>query len=71
MAFCHGTQKKKYRENKSAKTKSFFQNSFQANLPGLYPLKTSENLNLWFSDIFRGFRSGTLTLNWHVNYHRI
>ena len=33
-------------------------NPFQANVPFLYPLKTSENL--WFSDVFRGYRKGTL-----------
>ena len=29
-----------------------FPNLLQANVPFLYPLKTSENL--WFSDVFRG-----------------
>ena len=29
-----------------------FPNLLQANVPFLYPLKTSQNL--WFSDIFRG-----------------
>ena len=33
-------------------------NPFYANVPFLYPLKTSENL--WFSDVFRGYRNGTL-----------
>ena len=58
-------------KKKHPKAKYFFQNSFQANFPCIYPLKTSKKLNLWFSDIFRWFRSGTLTWNWHVNHHRI
>ena len=65
MASCHGYSKKKKKERKRKKKKNkatfFLQNSFQANVPCLYPLKTSGNLNLWFSDIFRVFRSGTLT----------
>ena len=36
-------------------------NPFSTNVPFLNPLKTSENL--WFSDIFRGFSSGTLVGN--------
>ena len=36
-------------------------NPFQPNVPFLFPLKTSENL--WFSNIFRGYRNGTLALN--------
>ena len=36
-------------------------NPFQANVPYLYPLKTSGNL--WFSDVFRGYRKGTLAWN--------
>ena len=36
-------------------------NPFQANVPFLYPLKTSENL--WFSDVSRGYRKGTLAWN--------
>ena len=47
-------------KNKISQSKNFFQKPFQANFPSLYPLKTSKNLNLWFPDIFRGFRSGTL-----------
>ena len=39
----------------------FFISPFQANLPLLYPLKTSENLR--FSDFFRGYRKETLTWN--------
>ena len=31
---------------------AIFFNPFQANVPFLYPLKTSDNL--WFSDVFRG-----------------
>ena len=31
-------------------------NSFHTNVPFLYPLKTLENL--WFSDVFRGYRNG-------------
>ena len=34
-------------------------NPFQANIPFLYPLKRSENL--WFSDLFRGYRKRTVT----------
>ena len=34
---------------------------FQPNVPFLNPLKTSENL--WFSDIFRGYRNETLGEN--------
>ena len=36
-----------------------YPNLFQVNVVFLYPLKTSENL--WFSDVFRGYRKGTLT----------
>ena len=36
-------------------------NPFSTNVPLLYPLKTSENLR--FSDVFRGYRSGTLVKN--------
>ena len=36
-------------------------NLFSTNVPLLYPLKTSENR--MFSDIFRGYRSGTLVEN--------
>ena len=64
-------QKKNKIKKKIPKAKIFFQNLFQTNFHCLNPLKTSENLNLWFSDIFRGFRSGTLTLSWHVNHYRI
>ena len=38
---------------------------FQPNVPFLNPLKTSENL--WFSDIFRGYRNETLGEN-GLNY---
>ena len=38
-----------------------YPNLFQVNVVFLYPLKTSENL--WFSDVFRGYRKGTLTWN--------
>ena len=34
---------------------------FQLNCPFLYPLKTSENER--FSDVFRGYRNGTLHKN--------
>ena len=38
-------------------------NPFSINFPLLYPLKTSENH--WFSDVFRGYRSGTfVVLKW-------
>ena len=36
-------------------------NPFSTNIPFLYPLKASENL--WFSNIFRGYKSGTLVEN--------
>ena len=36
-------------------------NPFQANIPFLYPLKTSENRS--FSDVFRGYRNGKLDWN--------
>ena len=36
-------------------------NPFSTNFPLLYPLKTSEKLQ--FSDVFRGYRSGTLVQN--------
>ena len=35
-------------------------NPFYANLPFLYPLKTTENP--WFSGIFRGYTNGTLAM---------
>ena len=36
-------------------------NPFQVNVPFLHPLKTSENRR--FSDVFRGYRKGTLAWN--------
>ena len=36
-------------------------NPFHANVPFLCPLKTSENL--WFSNVFRGYRYRTLALS--------
>ena len=39
-------------------------NPFQANVPFLYPLKTSENL--WFSDVFRGCK-GNIDLKWVIS----
>ena len=36
-------------------------NSFLANAPILYPLKTPENL--WLSGIFKGYKMGTLAIN--------
>ena len=36
-------------------------NPFPTNVPLLYPLRTSKNLR--FSDIFRGYKSGTLAEN--------
>ena len=36
-------------------------NPYSTNVPLLYPLKTSKNLG--FSDVFRGYRSGTLVEN--------
>ena len=36
-------------------------NPFSTNVPLLYSLKTSENR--WFSDVFSGYRSGTLVEN--------
>ena len=41
-------------------------NPFSTNVPLLYPLKTSENL--WFSDVFKGYRSGTLVENGLINF---
>ena len=35
-----------------------FINPFKSNVTFLYPLETSENL--WFSDVFRGYRNVTL-----------
>ena len=45
------------------KTKLFVKivNPFSTNAPLLYSLKTSENFQ--FSDVFRGYRSGTLVEN--------
>ena len=42
-------------------------NPFQTNAPFLYPLKTSENLQ--FSDVFRGYRKGTLAWNWLIIFY--
>ena len=39
----------------------FSYNPFSTNVPLLHPLKTSENPR--FSDVFRGYRSGTLIEN--------
>ena len=36
-------------------------NPFSTNVPLLHPLKTSENL--WFSDVFSGYKIGTLVEN--------
>ena len=36
-------------------------NPFSTNFPLLYPLKTSKKF--WFSDVFRGYRSGKLVEN--------
>ena len=36
-------------------------NPLESNVTFLYPLKTSENL--WFSDVFRGYRNVTLDSN--------
>ena len=41
-------------------------NPFSTNVPLLYSLKTSENGRL--SDVFRGYRSGTLVENGLINY---
>ena len=41
-------------------------NPFSTNVPLLYPLKTE---NLRFSDVFRGYRSGTLVGNRLKNYN--
>ena len=38
-----------------------FLNPFLSNATFLYPLKMSENL--WFSDVFRGYRNMTLDKN--------
>ena len=42
-------------------------NPFLVNVLFLHPLKTSENL--WFSNIFRGYRNGTLLWNGLKNVH--
>ena len=34
---------------------------FRVDVPFIYPLETSENF--WFSDVFRGYRNGTLAWN--------
>ena len=39
-------RKKQQANKKGPKVKKFFKNSFEANFPYLYPLNTSENLNL-------------------------
>ena len=36
-------------------------NLFLTNVPTLHPLKTTKNL--WFSDVFRGYKMGTLATN--------
>ena len=41
--------------------KPVLSNPFERNIPFLYLLKTSENL--WFFDIFRGYKNGTLGKN--------
>ena len=40
---------------------NYSSNPFSTNIPLLYPLKRSENLR--FSDVFRGYRSGTFVEN--------
>ena len=45
----------------SSKSTMQLLNPFSTNVPLLYPLKTSENQR--FSDVFRGYRSGTLVEN--------
>ena len=40
-----------------------------ANVPILYPLKTSENL--WFSGVFRGYKIGTLARNGLMPFEQI
>ena len=37
-------------------------NLFRANVPFLYPLKSSQNQS--FSDVFKGYRKGALACNW-------
>ena len=54
--------------------KEEFINPFLPNIPILYSLKTSENL--WFSDVFRGYKMGTLGTNrliifFHFDYEII
>ena len=41
--------------------KMFMMDPFHANDLFLYPLKTSENL--WFSDVFRGYRKRPMARN--------
>ena len=55
-----------------AKNKSLL-NPFVPNAPVVYPLKTSENLKvfwLWFSNVFRGYRKGTLGTNGLIFFQR-
>ena len=49
----------KKKKKKFPKQLFFFKThvNLQSNFPCLYPSKTSENLNLWFSDTFRGFKN--------------
>ena len=46
--------------------KSLFINSFHATGLFLYPLKATENL--WFSDVFRGYREGLVVWNGLTNW---
>ena len=42
--------------------KNSYVNTFLSNVPFSHPLKPSENL--WFSDVFRGYKMGTLGKKW-------
>ena len=42
-------------------------NSFLANLPSLYPLKTPENSS-WFFGVFKGSEMGKLTRNGLITF---
>ena len=50
-----------YLLNEYLKVSYNYFNPFHTNSPFLYPVKTSESL--WISDIFRGYKNGTLEWN--------
>ena len=67
IPFCENTLKMKVRQGTYLDFAdiSSYPNLFLANVPILYPLKTSENL--WFSGVFRGCQMGTLARNGLIN----